>query len=326
MSKSKCYVGIDVGKDELWAAVAARKPRCFKHTRRGIEALHRWARRVSGEMRVHLCMEATGVYSTDLAMQLYDRADTEISIINPAQIKAFAQATLKRTKTDGVDARVILEFAVSQQPSVWSPESKAIRQLYQLVAQAEAIGEAIRQWKNRDHAHGYVRDLPPAVRQSQRAIIRNLERQLAKIKQAITDLYQADQILNRQVQMLCTIPGIAETTAVRLLAYGKSALTERSQKALTAHAGLAPGHRQSGTSLRGKSRISKHGNSQLRKTLYMPAMCAIVHNPVIRRYYHHLLEKGKMNMVALTACMRKLLLIARAILIKNQTFDPEYSS
>jgi transposase len=326
MSKSRFYVGVDVGSKELWIAVNGRKPRRFAYTTKGIMALQKWARQVAGDILLHFCMEATGVYSQCLATQLHRQADTEVSIINPAQIKAFAKATMRRTKTDSVDAQVILEFAISQEPRSWSPEPEAIQKLYSLVMQADDIRDNLQQWHNRGHAYSYIEQLPKAVKAAQRAIIRALQRQLDKIEKAISELWQTDQTLKTQVELLCTTLGIAELSAVKLLAYGKSALIERSQKALIAHAGLAPGHRQSGTSVKGRSRIAKQGNKYLRKTLYMPALCGIVHNPVIRQYYQHLRDKGKLKMVALTACMKKLLLIVRAMLIKQKPFDAQINA
>ena len=128
--------------------------------------------------------------------------------------------------------------------------------------------------------------------------------------------------LSKQIELLCSIPGIAEHSASRFLAYGKSALTERSQKELTAHAGLAPSHKQSGVSVRGKSTISKSGNKKLRTTLFMPALVAIVHNPIIKKHYQNLLEKGKPKKLAVTACMRKMLIMSQAILIKEKPYNP----
>ena len=95
-----------------------------------------------------------------------------------------------------------------------------------------------------------------------------------------------------------------------------------SQKELTAHAGLAPSHKQSGISVRGKSSIAKMGNKRLRKTLFMPSLVAIRHNPIIKKQYQNLLDKGKPKMLALVACMRKLLIMIQAILVKNTPFKP----
>ena len=326
MDKLRFYLGVDVGAKELWVAVSGRKPRLFAHSAKGIQAMQKWARQMSSDTVLHFCMEATGVYSQNLANQLIPNVDTEISIINPAQISAFAKAKLKRTKTDSVDARVIFDFSVNQQPQAWSPEPESLWQLYEHMTQADAIRGDIQRWNNRAHANSYKSDLPKEVIKVQRALLRVLKRQLDILDKAIIDLCKADQTLKGQVDLLCTIPGVGQLTATRLLAYGKSALTERNQKELTAYAGLDPSHRQSGTSLRGKSRISKKGNKQIRRTLYMPAICAIVHNPVISKHYQRLLKNGKLKMVALIACMRKLLLMVRAMLINQQPFNPEINA
>ena len=323
MSKTTFYVGIDVGRDELWACCDDHKPRCFKHTKTGIRSLYNWAEKAAGDSCLHICMEATGVYGLSVAYQLHAHRNVDISIINPAQIASYARAQLRRTKTDQVDARVILSFAQSQQPSLWSPESKSLQQLCQLVTQADAIQADLRQWTNRRHAQQYSPNLADEVKKSQRAIERTLKRQLEKIHKSIENLCQNDVELNEQTQLLKTITGVGHLTAVRVLAYGKKALIERNRKQLTAHAGLAPRHRQSGTSVHGKSYIAKQGDRRLRAALYMPTLVAIVHNPVIKSFYQRLLEKGKPKMLAIIACMRKLLLIIRAMLINKKTFNPE---
>ena len=119
MSKSTFYVGVDVGKDELCVAVEGHKPRSFKHTPCGIKGLYHWTGRLAGEALLHFCMESTGVYSRSLAVRFGSFAGVEVSIVNPAQIAAYAKAQLRRTKTDGVDAAVILSFAQSQKPLPW---------------------------------------------------------------------------------------------------------------------------------------------------------------------------------------------------------------
>lgn len=323
MSKTSFYVGVDVGKDELWAAADGYKSRKFTHSTIGIRALYRWATKISEGLAVHICMEATGVYSLSVAHQLYTNDDVLISIINPAQIAAYGKAQLRRTKTDSVDAQIILSFGQSQNPPLWSPDSKSLRSLYQLVAQADDIREDIQKWSNRGHAQTFTPDVPEAVKKSNKMIIRHLERQLAKIERAIEELCKSDNELKEQVDLLCTIVGIAHLSAVKVLAYGRKALTERSRGELTAHAGLAPRHHQSGTSVYGRSHIAKQGDKRLRKTLYMPTLVATLHNPIIKQFYHRLLDNGKPKMVAIVACMRKLLLIIRAMLIKKKVFNPE---
>lgn len=323
MSKVSFFVGVDVGKDELWVAINGHRPRRFAHCTSGIRLMHQWAEDAAEGSPLHFCMEATGVYSLSVAYQLYTYSHTVLSVVNPAQINAYAKAQLRRAKTDRVDARIILSFAQSQRPPIWSPDSKSLRQLYQLVVQADAIRAGLRQWANRRHAQEYTPDLPEAVKKTQRAIVRSLTRQLAKIEEAIAILCRTDNELKEQVNLLVTITGIAHLSAVKILAYGGNALTQRNRKELTAHAGLASCHHQSGTSVRGKSHLAKQGDRRLRSALYMPALVGIVHNPVLKQFYERLLEMGKPKMVALVACMRKLLLIIRSMLINKKLFNPE---
>ena len=140
----------------------------------------------------------------------------------------------------------------------------------------------------------------------------------------IDALCERDPRLRRQVAVLCSIPGIGPKSAVRVLAYGQETLMTHSPKQLTAHAGLAPRHRFSGTSVRGKSHLAKQGNAYLRRSLYMPALVAMRHNPAIKPVYDRLRERGKPGKLALVACMRRLLLIVRALLREDRIFEPEY--
>jgi len=322
MNKESFYVGVDVGQSEVWAAVGRGKPRKFSHDGSGVKQLYHWAKEKGGASLLHFCLEATGVYSQSLAVCLLGQGRCQISIVNPAQIAAFAKAQMRRSKTDAIDAQVIWDFAQSQHPLVWQPEREAVQQLAALVAQGDALRRTLRSWQNRCHAHRYQPHLPQAVQESAAEVEQVLQQQLDQITREIHRLCQEDGELKRDVSLLCTIPGVAELTATRLLAYGKSALTQRSPKELTAHAGLAPRHRQSGTSLNGKSRLGKQGDARLRFLLYMPTVAATTFNPIIRHHYQRHLANHKPKMVALMACMKKLLLIAQAILISQQPFNP----
>lgn len=326
MDKPICYVGVDVGQSALWAAVADRRPREFAHTATGVRALVRYCQRVMPDHVLHFCLESTGVYSRSLAVRLLVSAGVQVSIVNPMQIAAFGRAQLRRTKTDAVDAQVILAFAQSQRPHPWTPEPAAVRELTQLVREADDIRATRAQWANRAQTHALMPDRPAAVRYADRAVLRALDRQLARVEHAITNLCQRDPELRRQVTLLCSIPGVAKHSATRLLAYGRCAWTTHSAKELTAHAGLAPRHRLSGTSVRGKSHLAKQGDARLRRTLYMPALVGMRYNPAIRQVYERLRQAGKPGKLALAASMRHLLLIARAVLRNNQPFDTAYAA
>jgi transposase len=128
-----------VGKDELVVSVEQGRPRVFENSISEIKRLENWVLKQAGEQQVHIGMEATGVYSRGVAATLSHCKQFKVSVINPAQIKAFGRAMLKRTKTDQVDAGVIREFVRSQSPSAWIPPQPVREQLAALVAQTDAI-------------------------------------------------------------------------------------------------------------------------------------------------------------------------------------------
>ena len=324
MNKSHFCVGIDVGKDELVVAIEQGRPRVFGTSMAEIRRLGRWVLKQAGERQVHIGMEATGVYSRGVAATLSRHEQFTVSVINPAQIKAFGRAMLTRTKTDQVDAGVIREFVRSQSPSAWTPPQPVREQLSALVAQADAIRQEIQQWKNRQHAQQHHGNTPKTVTRSTATIIRSLERERQRLDDAIDQLCETDTALTEDMALLTTISGVATRSAAQILAYGGDSLITRSRRQLDAHAGLVPAQRQSGTSVRGKSHLAKQGNARLRRALYMPTLVAVQFNPVLKRFYQRLLEKGKAKKVALTACMRKLLNIIRAMLIKRTAFNPNY--
>ena len=160
MSKSIVYVGVDVGASEVWVSVEGKKARSFRHCVTGVRSLHRWVMRHAGAAHVHICIEATGVYSQHLAYRLVAEGDVVVSLVNPACIQAYARAQSRRSKTDSIDADVIRQYAETQHPSVWQPATASLRQLYALVRQADALKSNQQQWRNRRHAQGFMIDVP----------------------------------------------------------------------------------------------------------------------------------------------------------------------
>jgi transposase len=318
MSKSVVYVGVDVGKVECAAAVPGRRVRMFRHTGQGVRGLVQWIRGVAGEESVQVCMESTGIYSRRLALGLLRQVGVAVSIVNPSQIRAYRQVLLQRTKTDMADAEVILAYAESQHPPIWEPGSVVWEELTAVVKEGDRLRRLLVQSKNRaEHSDG----VPAVVRRSERALQRCLREQIAAIEAAIVHLCRKDQRLGDQVALVGTIPGLGIKSTMQVLAYGGVALQDRSARELTAHAGLAPAHRQSGISVRGRSHICKHGDRRLRTALYMPTLVATRCNPILRAFYQRLIQNGKSKKLALIACMRKLLVMIRAILRTQRPFD-----
>lgn len=325
----RMYVGLDVSKGdiEVAATVDAKTvalSRSVRNNASGWQVLVKWTRKHADRLGcegVHYCLEATGAYSEGVLEYLQEQPDSVVSMINPAQIKAFAQSRLLRTKTDKVDAELISIYAALVKPAATEKMPIELKELRSLVRHLEYLIERRAQAKNRLEAASNI-----LVAKSIKDAIRHDDEQIEEMEKKIHDHTDKHKGLKDNIELLKTIPGISDTTARVLLCEINMAGQEDriSAKAQTAHAGLAPKHRQSGTSVKGKPRICKTGNSRLRKCLYLPALSAIRYNPLVKAFYERLVSRGKPKMVAVIASMRKLIVLAIGVLNNGLPFDQNW--
>jgi transposase len=313
-----CILGIDVAKAKL--DVALRLPggrlrsKVVDNTPDGFVVLSAWLLK-QGVSELHACMEATGTYWEAVAEYLVD-AGFRVSVVNPAQIKAFGAAQLARTKTDKADARLIAGFCAAQHPAPWQAPSPAIRELRALVARRNALDAMRTQEKNRLPV---ARD---AVRGGIEAHLDYLEQAIAEIEALIREKIDRDPDLKQQRALLDTIPGLGDKTIPVLLSYYGGSLRFAKAKEAAAFAGLDPRQHESGSSVRGRPRLSKVGHRALRKALYMPAMVAITKTHWGRVFRDRLRAAGKPPMVIIGAMMRKLVHVAFGVLKSGRPFNP----
>lgn len=311
-------LGIDVAKAKL--DVALRLPggklrsKVVDNTPDGFAVLSAWLHK-QGVTELHACMEATGIYWEAVAEVLAE-GGYMVSVVNPAQIKAFGTAQLVRTKTDRADARLIAAFCAAQCPEPWQAPTPAIRELRALVARRNALDAMRTQEKNRLLV---ARD---AVRRGIEAHLEYLEQAIAEIEAAIREKIDRDPDLKQQRELLDTIPGLGDKTIPVLLSYYGGSLRFAKAKEAAAFAGLDPRQHESGSSVRGRPRLSKVGHSALRKALYMPAMVAITKTHWGRAFRDRLRAAGKPPMVIIGAMMRKLVHVAFGVLKSGRPFDP----
>jgi len=311
-------VGIDVAKPKL--DVALRLPegkwrnKVVVNSASGFKALVEWLTK-QGASSAHICMEATGIYWEGVAEYLSD-AGFAVSVVNPAQIKAHAGASGVRTKTDVVDAKVIGDFCFRHAPALWQAPSPAIRTLRALVARREALVSLRTEESNR------LLVAHESVRESIQKILEHLDEQIAMIEKQIKQDIDNDPTLREQRQLLESIPGLGKVTIPTLLSrYGGPLRFEKAKQAV-AYAGLDIAHHESGTSVRGRPRMSKTGPSKLRRALYMPAVVCMSHTAWGKAFTKRLVEAGKPKMLILGALMRKLVEMAYAILKSGKPFNP----
>lgn len=315
-------LGIDIAKLKFNVCLlntdGKLKHKVFPNTEDGFQQLSAWLIRHQME-RVHACMEATGAYGEALALHLHG-ASHQVSVMNPAAVKAFAASRLSRTKTDKVDAELIARFCLAQQPPLWTPPALEVRELQVFVRRLEALIEMRVAEQNRLEAIIAVE----AVRTSVEEHITYLSQQIEQTKAAIRQHIDSHPGLRRQRELLDSIPGIAATTAAMLLAEITDITQYRSARQVAAYAGLVPRERYSGSSVRGRTRLSKIGNARLRKALYFPAITALRCSSFFQAWAEGLRQRGKCKMSVIGAAMRKLIHLAYGVLKTGQPFDPEW--
>jgi transposase len=244
-----------------------------------------------------------------------------VSVVNPAAIKAYAQSCLSRTKTDRVDAALIAGFCAERRPPVWHPPEREVLELQALVRRLESLVEMRTMEENRLSSGITVE----VVRASVEELIAHLSEQIKKTESLIRNHIDNHPRLKRQRELLDSIPGIAETTAATLLAEVPDISQYKSARQVAAFAGLVPRERQSGSSVRGRVRLSKIGNARLRKALYFPAVTALRCSPFFQQWAEGLRQRGKSKMAVIGAAMRKLVHLAYGVLKTGKPFDPEWA-
>lgn len=315
-------LGIDVGKRDLHAVLLQGDRSASKsvaNTPSGWAQLQTWLTNRKAH-RVHACLEATGGWSENVAIALHE-AGHVVSVVNPSRIRAFAQSELLRTKTDRIDAALIARFCRLHVPDPWMPPPPEIRTLQGLVRRYQSLVAMHADEENRLQAP----IVALAVKESIRATLEHLDRELRRVDHEIEQLFKQYPPLSRQRDLLTSIPGIGDTSAARILGEMPNIAEFRDVKAVAAFAGLSPRHHESGSSCR-STRLAKAGNGNLRHALYWPAISAMRHNPILRRFADRLRARGKPNMTIIAAVMRKLLVLAYGVLKSGRRFDAAYAA
>lgn len=313
MDESGCYVGIDVAKDSLDVAVVpSREEWRVVHDGAGLAAV---VERVRGLAPAGVVLEATGGWEAPLAGMLA-AAGVPVAVVNPRQVRDFARATGQLAKTDALDARVLALFAERVRPEARPLPDQAAQALGALVTRRRQLLEMLTAEKNR------LGPAPKALSKSIQQHIDWLNQSLAAVDRDLEDTLRQSPLWREQDDLLRSVPGVGPVLSLTLLAELPE-LGSLNHKEIAALVGVAPLNRDSGT-LRGR-RITWGGRAPVRAVLYMAALVATRHNPVIRAFYQRLLARGKAKKVALVACMRKLLTILNAMLHHRTAWEPNHA-
>lgn len=321
--KKLLLCGIDVGSKELVVAIDPGTGDVWEGTFSNDAAGHRQLirRLTRAKATARVCVEATGIYHLDLCLALEQAKGVEVMVANPRATKDFARAQLRRSKTDRTDAHSLLEFVRRMDFEVWKPPGASILALRAFSRRIQALLVTRAQEKNRLHADESVAATPRAIRESIDRHIDAINAEIESLTESALEGVRADAELEQRFAHLVSVKGIAQASAITLLAELSVLPADMSARQWVAHAGLDPKHNESGTSVKGAVRISKVGNRHLRAALFLPAMVASQHEPRVRAFYEKLLARGKKPMQALVAVMRKLLHAIHGMFEHDADFD-----
>lgn len=307
---SERYVGIDVSQARLDVAESEGEPFGVGNDEDGQRQL---CERFSKDPPTLIVMEASGGLERGLAGQL-TAAGLPIRVVNPRQVRRFAQAAGILAKTDRLDAKVLVRFAQAMQLEARPIASEQMQALQAIVARRRQLIEMLTMERNR------LRLAHQEVRKDVQQSIRWLEKRLKSTDEDIGGKLRDSGVWRDKVELLESVPGIARTTSVNLLATVPE-LGTLNRRQISALVGVAPFNRDSGR-WRGKRKIYG-GRAEARCALYMAALVGSRHNPVLRAFYQRLRSAGKPAKVALTACMRKLLIIVNTMLRDHRPWSPQ---
>jgi transposase len=323
--KKMVLVGIDIGAEELVVAVERDGEsvpiNIFGNDAAGHRKLIRWLTKSARSVRV--CLEATGVYGLDLSLALHRTKGVEVMVANPRAIKDFARAFLQRSKTDALDAAVILEFVKRMPFQAWQAPPVEIQQLRAISRRITALTKNLTMEKNRLHASDHCAELTKFTRDDIASHIEYLAQSIRRLGNEAVSLIRLSPELSRKFDHLVSVKGIAEASATQILAELAVLPGDMTSRQWVAHAGLDPRHHDSGTSIHRPARVSKAGNKYLRSALYMPALVAVRYEPNVRAFYEKLLSRGKKPLQAIVAVMRKLLHAIYGMLRHDRDFEGE---
>ena len=329
----KQVAGIDVAQKELvvslgrmyddWAPeLYAHKT--FTNTQKGFMSLVSWVKKLTDEgISVRYVMEATGVYHESLAYFL-DEKGYEQTIVLPNKISNYFRTLSVKTITDQTAAEAIAMFGLERKLESWKRPKKVFKNLRQLTRERDQIVQERTMVKNQLHAEQAEADPNPTSIDRIKKRIHFLNKQEKEIKTEIAALVKTDSEVSRVIGITSSVTGVGLLTSATVLAETNGFELIRKKGQLTSYAGLDVREKQSGTSVKGKPRISKKGNKYLRKAMHLPALATIRHDERFKAIYTRLVSKHGIKMKAAVAVQRKLLELIYIIYKTNVPYDKNY--
>jgi len=337
MSKNKIQIlrqniGLDVSKEEFEANLVVLNEqlenrymgrKVFNNTLKGIENFIEWAnKKADPSVELEVTMEATGVYHENLAFSLYEQG-WNIHVVLPNLVKKFIESHGIKSKTDKLDAKSLGQMGVERKLTRWQPASKNIKQLKALTRERSKRLKEQTKVKNQLHALKNSYNPPSSSIERYKELIKFLEDQIKAMEKEITHLIKKDEVLNAKMQKIISTPGLGITTVACIIAETNGFAGITSIKQLQSYAGYDIQIRESGK-WKGKTKISKKGNSYIRHALYFPAYTITKYSSHHKVFYNRLCDNKEKSLIAATAVQRKLLGLIYTLWKKDTYFDPDY--
>jgi len=330
----KQCVGIDISKATFSACVCKMNQnqdvyfsdaQIFDNNKKGFNQLIRWVKKETDKnVETVYLMEATGVYYESLAYHL-DKIKKMVHVVLPNKSKHYLASLNIKTKTDAIDAKGLAQFGVERKFRTWEPPRPIYKKLKEITRHRTGLQKTKTIFLNKLSAMKSSEEADKFVEKSLDSIVKKIATQVKKCDQQILILIRSDKALNEKFKKINSIKGVGGLSAAIIIAETLGFEHFHSIKQLISFAGLDVIERQSGSSVKGKNKISKKGNSHIRGGLYFPAISAVRHSPVFRQIYNRHLENGKKKMVALVAIQRRLLALMFALWKKDEFFVENYA-
>ena len=330
----KLILGIDMAKQDFVAAIqgddVAAELGKFDNDANGRQLLDEQVKALCdtyGVQQIHLIIEATGGYEAALVAHAYEQ-NWLVSMPNPKQVRDWAKGVGYRAKTDRVDARILAHYGAERRPPTRPPLAAEVSDLDSLLKRRDDLEQALQKEQTRLSESADRPDISPKVRESFQQVIEALEEALEEIEQAIGKLCQAYEPFQQNLKRLLALPGVGPKVVlplmVKLFQWQNLTSGQGDAKRLTAYVGLDPQPYESGRSVRKQPGISKMGDSEIRRLLYMGALGGVQGQNPLKPFYERLVGRGKARKVALVAAARKILVWAWTIFSRQTEWDPAF--
>lgn len=331
----KQNVGADISKDDFKVCfyhldASGKKyikgTRTFKNTLAGFLAFMKWIEKKRiAELEVRITLEATGVYYENLVHFLDDNS-YYASVVLPNQSKAYGKSLNLKTKTDKVDAKMLGQMGIERDLMRWQPVSVQMRLLKQLTRDRASLLDEKVSLNNKLHALDHSFEPHKAVIKRMKQRLKLVIKQIKEVEKQIQETIFADALLQNKVDNICKVKGLGLITVATIIAETNGFVLFTSRSQLISYSGFDIVERESGTSIKGKTRISKKGNRQIRRALYFPAISAVKHEPEFKKLFERVLKNSGIKMKAYVAVQRKLLLMIYTLFKNDTAYDPDYQT